>query len=180
MTKQENNQYEFVSIFDEPIGFFKKNLSNLDCSYWVNKCYEYKKLNPISVNRSNENGYQSQNEIQHLPEFYPLVNLLIKEVSLITPNLNNKITSMWLNISDKGAFNRPHVHGYHKALSGVVYLKTPPNGGNIVFLNPLDINFDKYVFTKEKDIILFNNFIPHYVEPNTSEESRISIAFNYE
>jgi len=180
MMRQESDKYTFTSIFDEPIGYFIKTLDNLDCNYWINKCYEYKNLNPTPINRSNKNGYQSQNEIQYLPEFYPLVNLLIKEISLISPNLNNKISSMWLNISNKDSFNRPHIHGYHKGISGIIYLKIPPNSGNIVFLNPLDINFDKRVDPKEKNIILFNNNIPHYVEPNLSQEDRISIAFNYE
>ena len=181
MTKPENNKFEFHHL-REPIGYWHNSLNEMDCDYWSNICHEHKKTNPNKISRSTAYGYQSKNTIHTLPEFFPLINLLIKEISLVSPNLNNKIHGMWLNILSKGSFNRPHTHkiqNYDTSYSGVLYVKTPPNSGNIVFLDPLDLNAYKVIETKSKDILLFNNIIPHYVEPNQLNEDRISIAFNY-
>jgi hypothetical protein len=181
MTRQENNNFKFHHI-REPIGYFYKNVDEIDCDYWSDICYDYKKINNNKTNRSGAYGYQSPNDIHTHTEFIPLVNLLIKQINLTTTCFNNKIHGMWLNISPKGSFNRPHTHrveNYNKSYSGVLYLKVPSNSGDIVFMDPLQLNHYKKVNVKQKDILLFNDIIPHYVEPNQSNEDRISIAFNY-
>jgi hypothetical protein len=154
MTRQENNNFKFHHI-REPIGYFYKNVDEIDCDYWSDICYDYKKINNNKTNRSGAYGYQSPNDIHTHTEFIPLVNLLIKQINLTTTCF------------------------YNKSYSGVLYLKVPSNSGDIVFMDPLQLNHYKKVNVKQKDILLFNDIIPHYVEPNQSNEDRISIAFNY-
>lgn len=102
--------------------------------------------------------------------------------------LNN--LNFWINKNFKGSFNKPHNHGFN-SLSGVYYLKVPKNSGNLVFLDLNKTNNDNFKFfdnenffaeytiePKEFDLILFFSETMHYVQPNNSDESRISMAFN--
>jgi hypothetical protein len=103
------------------------------------------------------------------------------------------INNFWINKNTKGSFNRSHVHaGCH--FSAVYYVKAPENCGNIVFTNPNlgarmhgfdSINNEKFrsqwSLKPEKGLfILFPSYIPHEVEPNQSDEERISASFNVE
>ena len=91
---------------------------------------------------------------------------------------------MWGNISSFTHSNQIHNHitsltFSDQQLSGVVYLKVPKNSGKILFYNPFNVNI-QYCFTpKENEIFLFPSVLYHSVEPNLSQEDRISIAFNF-
>ena len=103
---------------------------------------------------------------------------------------------MWININEKGNYNALHNHP-HSHISGVFWIKTPDNCGDIVFENPH--HFDRYIeirnlnqeiaeetknyfgytfFAKEGSILLFPSDIRHEVQQNNSDEERISISFN--
>ena len=79
--------------------------------------------------------------------------------------------------------------------SGVFYVKCPPNCGRAIFIHPA--REIKYTFSndqvesfnefnssahavdpQENKMIMFPSWVDHYVEPNQSDEDRISIAFN--
>lgn len=182
MTNQEKNSFKFTPIIKKPIGFLSKNINNFDCNYWIDKCYKYRNKNPYSETRSNVIGYQSSSDLQNHPEFYPLLNIILKEINMTTPITNNHISGMWINISPQGAWNLPHTHPPSGNIfySGVFYLKTPKNCGDLSFLNPLDINQAYHHHPSPKDLVLFAGNLPHLVGPNLSNEDRISIAFNYE
>ena len=108
--------------------------------------------------------------------------------------LNKKIrlTSMWLNINYFKDYNISHVHSF-SILSGVFYIKTLKNSGNLIFKrnhaleycikdNLLEYNsYNSTTFTipsKENSLYIFPSWYEHYVEPNLSKEERISISFN--
>ena len=105
----------------------------------------------------------------------------------------------WININRKGDFNREHVHpDCH--WSGVYYVKTPANCGELRFHNPIaassmvksghllnltssniktsfflnSIPLDPY----EGSILIFPSWLFHSVDPNRSNYDRISISFN--
>jgi uncharacterized protein (TIGR02466 family) len=107
-----------------------------------------------------------------------------------------KLLSYWININKTGHMNMPHIHvGNKDIVSGTIYLKVNEKSGNIVFMNNFEFtgfvydskvkNFNEfnsanYTFIpKNKDYILFPSYVKHYVEPNLSNEKRISISFNY-
>ena len=88
--------------------------------------------------------------------------------------------------------NSEHVHG--EILSGVFYLKAPPESGKLVLSNPglnrlwggCSLVKEKNQFTgemmriepEEGSILLFPSCIPHSVETNSHDDERISISFN--
>jgi uncharacterized protein (TIGR02466 family) len=106
-----------------------------------------------------------------------------KEVKIILNNL-------WINENYKECYNEPHYHP-NSNFSGVFYIKTPKECGNLIFIkdsgssmNGLalfleEIGSSTYTIKPEENLlILFPSNFLHYAEPNKSEESRISIAFN--
>ena len=101
------------------------------------------------------------------------------------------ITNFWINRNNKGSFNRTHIHpGGH--LSAVYYVKAPKNCVDIIFSNPNiasvmqgfdklgDPEFQSEVSVKPEagTFILFPAYMPHEVQPNQSDEERISASFN--
>ncbi|HEY9908273.1 MAG TPA: TIGR02466 family protein, partial [Thermosynechococcaceae cyanobacterium] len=99
----------------------------------------------------------------------------------------------WANISPKYASNKIHDHA-NCLLSGVFYIKTPKDCGNIMFYDPRSAktfykpsvtNFTAYTadaiaHAAEAGILLiFPSWLKHGVEPNLSEDDRVSISFNY-
>lgn len=102
--------------------------------------------------------------------------------------LNN--LCFWVNKNFKGSFNKPHSHGPN-CLSGVYYLDVVENSGNLVFmdidkLNNVNFKFfddenfysEFTILPKKYDLILFFSETIHYVQPNNSDQDRISMAFN--
>ena len=102
----------------------------------------------------------------------------------------------WKNINEPGNFNISHSHP-RSHFSGVLWIKTPKNCGNIVFESPeifnryqeLDSysdeskfdsnNYMTYYFTpKEGNVLIFSSNLQHEVKENKSNEDRISYSFN--
>jgi uncharacterized protein (TIGR02466 family) len=149
---------------------------------------------------SNFGGWQSEMFNRHVE-----VDCLKKLVNTIDQNLNVVSTKagfktpvsldvFWININEKNNFNKPHIHP-DSIFSGAFYVKTSKNCGNICFENP---NFaQQYViepddvqswnsfnspnrsyFPDDNLLLIFPSWISHYVEPNQSDCTRISISFN--
>jgi len=145
---------------------------------------------------SNIGGYQSKN-LTAYPE--QLLDELNKHINTYSDELNLKkelsITNMWYNINEYKDYNISHRHPL-SIISGVYYVKTPKDCGNIKFLNPVlnmietywhDVNIDNNLYSShmweyiaEKGVLyLFPSFLQHYVMPNLNKnEERISISFN--
>lgn len=102
------------------------------------------------------------------------------------------IQSSWLNTFDKDQNIGLHEHGYQpNTVSGVYYHKAAKDSGMISFKspNPFVISFphrcDQYsnivkVPPEPGMIILFPSWLLHKVEPNRSDNERISLSFNIE
>ena len=104
------------------------------------------------------------------------------------------ISSLWFNINYYGSSNVPHTHR-GSIWSGVYYIKTPENCGNLGFLNPnlvstWDIpksimdenakdNFTQtFLSNQKKCFVCFSSWLQHFVDANMSQEERISLSFN--
>ena len=174
------NKFTYHSIYN--LGIWDSTLFGLDCKNLIKEIYNIKQNTP-SVSKSNRGGYQTPDNINNNSLFYPLVNTLNNLLCEIKKTPNLKITHMWANISSFSNYNYPHRHSNTdnpNLFSGVVYLQVPKNSGNLVFLNPLSIDSECLIYSpKEKEVIFFPSILPHFVEPNLSQEDRISIAFNY-
>ena len=151
------------------------------------------------VKKTNVNGWHSETNMHEKPEYKPLVDELFKMVHQVfneeflerEPRLGN----MWANINLPGGYNKPHVHP-NALFSGVYYIKTPPNCGRLICQDPRPgiqtcmptrkkIEIPKYLWRdvhlqpQEKRAVIFPAWLWHQVEPNESNDIRISVSFNF-
>ena len=106
-----------------------------------------------------------------------------------------KRINSWGNLQKRGNYIKEHRHN-NTQFSGVFYLQTPENSGDIIFttrnatwINSYwepsltgydDLNsFEKRFRPQQCGIFLFPAHLDHYVTPSHSEEERYSISFNY-
>lgn len=100
-----------------------------------------------------------------------------------------KIMNSWINIAEKGVNHDFHSHpGY--TISGIYYYRVSAEQGGLGFNNPNPIVYNAgfpegrtnpqsiELIPSDGDIVLFPSWLQHGTFENTSEEERISIAFN--
>lgn len=155
------------------------------------------------VVRSNQHGWHSKNELFNSsePGMRALAKDVIRAISFATKtvapefdrNVHNIQAEGWVNINQKGAYNTPHDHpGYQ--WSGCYYVQQPKvekgRSGMIEFLDPRttprDMSVLKAVSFAQKfqlrpkagTLLVFPSYLMHWVYPNETDDTRISIAFN--
>ena len=105
------------------------------------------------------------------------------------------IVNMWANINNHLEFNKSHLHP-DSDWSFVYYVKVTEDSGSIVFCDPRvrrimnvhddilkDYSNDSQHSTYRISplngrLVIFPSYLEHYVEPNPTHESRISISGN--
>jgi uncharacterized protein (TIGR02466 family) len=151
------------------------------------------------IKRTNVNGWHSTSDMADYPEYKELVDILFqaqrdiyKEEHLDSePFLGN----MWANINPPGGYNRTHIHP-NSLWSGVYYVKTPKNCGHLKLEDPRSVA----LMTRPRQVsgeqpqrlwrevhyepvagrlIMFPAWLNHCVDPNQSNEIRISVSFNF-
>jgi uncharacterized protein (TIGR02466 family) len=127
--------------------------------------------------------------------FKAIVDAAIAEVAQATGYGTARIAAAncWANVNPKFASNKIHDHA-NCLFSGVYYVKTPENCGNIMFYDPRSAKAfykpqvnqftaytaDAIAHAAEAGLLLiFPSWLRHGVEPNLSDEDRVSISFNY-
>lgn len=98
----------------------------------------------------------------------------------------------WLNVNRESHANKIHTHP-RSDLSLTYYCEVPEDSGRIIFENPVlhqrttMIWYEKHGMwnseyiqfaPKKYDLIIFPSYLPHFVEPNKSNQPRISLACN--
>jgi len=163
----------------------------------INKLHEESKIEGRRL--SNLTGYQSNNLDLNDPIYKPFLNGVIEKGSQLAKDMdiidNVIVDNFWLNINNYKDSNSLHCHP-GAVFSGVYYVHTPENSGDIVFLNSNHDYVDFYwknSFIKDfnnynssefnvvpytNQIIIFPGWLKHYVRPNLNHESRLSISFN--
>ena len=189
--------YKVVNLF--PSSIHSLGIDNFDNykDQLIQETYIERDEDPIGREVSNCGGWQS-NEINiNNCKSETLKDIIVDSVSKL-PMLENvsMIIEGWKNINEPNNFNIKHNHP-RSDLSGVLWIKTPKNSGNIVFESPeifnryqeLDSysdesrlnsnNYMTYYFTpKEGRILIFPSKLEHEVKENKSDEDRISYSFN--
>ena len=171
---------------------------NLDNRLFEREVVEWSKKDG-GVNRTNVNGWHSQTNMHEIPVFKPLVNelFIMQEQVFAEEWLENGATigNMWANINPPGGYNMPHVHP-NSHFSGVYYIKAPKDSGNIVFNEPKTgahmimprrkegkppshLWKEVHVDALEGRILIFPSWLWHSVQPNKSNDIRISVSFNF-
>jgi uncharacterized protein (TIGR02466 family) len=172
--------------------------TKLDNNFLANEIVNWSKQNK-GVQKTNVNGWHSETNMHELPQFKPLVDELFKMQHQIfkeewldrEPRLGN----MWANINYQGGYNRPHIHP-NSLFSGVYYVHAQPNSGKLVCNDPRPgiqtimpvrkpgqppkhLWRETHLDPKPGRIIMFPAWLWHCVEPNQSNDIRISVSFNF-
>jgi uncharacterized protein (TIGR02466 family) len=170
----------------------------LDNNFLANEIVAWSKKNP-GVKKTNVNGWHSETNMHELPQFKPLVDELFKMQYQVfkeewldrEPRLGN----MWANINYQGGYNKPHIHP-NSLFSGVYYVHAQPNSGKLVCNDPRPgiqtvmpirkpgkppkhLWRETHIDPKPGRIIMFPAWLWHCVEPNQSNDIRISVSFNF-
>ena len=156
------------------------------------------------IKRTNMNGWHSHTDMHKIPVFKPLVDELFKmQFEVFNEEfLDNEpiLGNMWANINPPGGYNRAHLHP-NCVWSGVYYVKTPKNCGGLKMKDPrtgaemispkLRERYnhpDKMPERLWREVhyepvagrcIMFPAWLIHGVEPNESNDIRISVSFNF-
>ena len=187
---------EIKDLFKTPLYAEYLKVNNDSIKKYIT---DYKKKN-ASVLKSNIGGWQSDNlEGKHLPlndlfiDIEKHGNIFANKIGLKD---NLTINNIWININYYKDYNINHRHS-HCVLSGVFYVETPKDCGNIQFQSGDDDvrNYDWNENTiKERNIYtvpqywmpalknmlyIFPSWLSHNVLPNLNpKEERVSISFN--
>ena len=185
-----NNRMEVIEFFKVPVFAVLLDLNIISIEKY---CLDYCAKNGGRI-KTNAGGYQS-NEVE-IPQISKEIKKYLNTFSE-SHALDEELVvgNMWININDFRDYN--HTHAHPGALfSGVYYVKTPDNCGNIIFDHPAQdvmnhtynaTNLKEYnqynsitswVEAKENLLYVFPGWLKHRVEPNLSNEKRISISFN--
>ena len=151
------------------------------------------------VSKTNYNGWHSTTDMGNKPEYQQLVTELLRMQKEIYDNEHldryAKLGNMWANINPPGSMNRPHVHP-NALFSGVYYIKTQQQCGNLVINDPRPgiqttmptrlkgqppqgLWREAHLQPLQGRVIVFPAWLWHCVEPNQSNDIRISVSFNF-
>ena len=151
------------------------------------------------ITRTNVQGWHSPTNMAQLPQFKKLVDMLFACQKTIYEqehlDLEPVLGNMWANINPPGGMNRAHQHP-NSLWSGVYYIKAPKNSGHLKIDDPR--SSAAMVRPKQKEgpvperlfrethyepvasrCIMFPSWLMHCVDPNESNDIRISVSFNF-
>jgi uncharacterized protein (TIGR02466 family) len=188
-----------IQVFSTPL--WEASLPDFDShkEKFLETVKTFRANNPEGIKRSNLGGsYQSPMNLTNEDGLVPLFEFVCQmglkaAFDLQFVNVDAYITAAWVNFNDsRSAINYDHVH--QDTFSGVFYLQIPEKSGKLVMnnpgINPLwqgamltetknKFNSDKIkIEPQEGHVFLWPSYLPHGVEPNDHDESRISISFN--
>jgi len=151
------------------------------------------------ITRTNVQGWHSTTNMHELSQFKKLVDMLYACQKTIYEQEHYEsepfLGNMWANINPPGGMNRAHQHP-NSLWSGVYYIKAPKNSGHLKIDDPR--SSAAMCRPKQKDgekpprlyrethyepiagrCIMFPSWLMHCVDPNQSNDIRISVSFNF-
>jgi uncharacterized protein (TIGR02466 family) len=194
----QNLEKKITPLFSTPIY---NSIINL--SYEVNDAVMSAEYERVEA----DNGYMTKNKnLLDDPRLAALRITIIKSVSEfmheamgVNKNINFKILNSWANRHSPGDLAHVHHHS-NSILSGVIFVITPEDSGNLRFhKNPmiptlwtttieldLDANAEKHIINSNTfDIkpgrgkcVIFPSHVSHSVTKNLSKQDRYTLAFN--
>ena len=151
------------------------------------------------VIRTNIKGWHSTTDMHERPEFKRLANALYEAQKkiYIEEHLESEpvLGNMWANVNPPGGMNRAHQHP-NSLWSGVYYIKAEEKSGQLKIDDPRAAA--SMIRPKQKSdkipsrlwretyyepiagrCIMFPSWLTHCVDPNESNDIRISVSFNF-
>ena len=151
------------------------------------------------VSKTNAGGWHSTTDMNRKEEY----NVLTKELFAMQDEIFKKeyltmkpvLGNMWANINYPGNANRPHLHP-NSLFSGVYWVKAPEKSGNLMLYEPRpgvhttmpnrkevklppELWREVHYQPKAGTIVMFPAWLWHEVKPNESNDTRISVSFNF-
>ena len=156
------------------------------------------------VTRTNVKGWHSTTDMHTKPEYARLVKALHEAQNKIynEEHLDSEpfLGNMWANVNPPGGMNRAHMHP-NCLWSGVYYVKAPKNSGHLKIDDPRAAASMCRPKMRERynhpdtspprlwrehhyepiagRCIMFPAWLVHCVDPNQSNDIRISVSFNF-
>ena len=130
-----------------------------------------------------------ENILEHCPQFQKEIDKHVERycASLGFEIRPYQIESSWIALYKKGNFCHIHEHG-HVDISGVYYYDTSGDDGNLFFICPTPGLLSSPAYRQKSmiheespeigKIVLFPGWLHHGVEINTTDSTRICVAFN--
>jgi uncharacterized protein (TIGR02466 family) len=185
-----------MELFGIPVHRYSLSIDNTPLINYSYKLRQQQKSRQLS----NNGGWQSEDLSVDTKEIVPLIEAIKHNILLYIQHcsfkkLEYKLDSMWININGYKDSNVNHIHP-KSVFSGVYYIQTPEDCGDIVFQHPsqhiiydwnnkvieetTSINSSNWWLpSKQGNLYIFPSWLFHYVKPNLNkEQDRISIAFN--
>ena len=184
--------------FPTPIYHFDIKAQSLniqlekDVINWMNK--------DKGISRTNVKGWHSTTDMHTKPEYARLVKALYEAQNKIYQEENYEsepfLGNMWANVNPPGGYNRAHLHP-NCTWAGVYYIKTPEKCGELKLKDPrTGAEMSSPKMKKSNTLperlwrevtyipvagrcIMFPAWLIHCVEPNDSNDIRISVSFNF-
>ena len=151
------------------------------------------------VSKTNAGGWHSATDMNQKEEY----NVLTKELFAMQEEIFKKehldpkpvLGNMWANINYPSGYNRPHLHP-NSLFSGVYWIKTPDQSGHLMLYDPRpgvhttmpnrkkgqlpsqvwrEVHYEPVAGR----IIMFPAWLWHEVRTNESNDTRISVSFNF-
>lgn len=177
-----------INLFSTPIKIISlnnfKEITNI-----ISKCMS------VGFKRNFNDGLPKDEAEQIEKVFRDEAELYLKE--LTNKKIDLELAKSWTVTSDKYDFNVPHEHMIVNVVC-VYYIKTFDGCGDLLLHDPrgatnfvpryeyikqcnrmVDARMYHRITPKAGDLIIFPSYIVHSVEPNMSDEKRISLAMNF-
>ena len=177
-------------VYGKDVELDNKQLAQ-DITNWSNQ--------DKGVEKTNYKGWHSKTDMATKPEY----QLLITELMIMQKEIYEhehldrfaRLGNMWANINPPGGMNQPHLHP-NSLFSGVYYVKSNPQAGRLKIYDPRpgaqinmptrkpgnpgkDLWRDANIQPIPGRIIMFPAWLWHSVEPNKSDNTRISVSFYF-
>ena len=190
-----------ITEYHFPTQIYIKDLPNAVQlnQYLEQQILKWKQNDPKGKPRTNVNGWHSTTDMNKKEEY----NVLIKELFAMQDEIFKKefldlkpvLGNMWANVNYPGGYNRPHLHP-NSLFSGVYWIKTPIKSGNLMLYDPRPGSQCNMPNHKEGKLppqlwrevhyepiagraIMFPSWLWHEVRTNESNDTRISVSFNF-
>ena len=151
------------------------------------------------VSKTNAGGWHSTTDMNRKKEY----NVLTKELFAMQEEIFKKefltqkpvLGNMWANINYPGNSNRPHLHP-NSLFSGVYWVKAPEKSGSLMLYEPRpgvqctmpnrkegklppELWREVHYTPRAGTIVMFPAWLWHEVKTNESNDTRISVSFNF-
>lgn len=191
-----NEEFFIEPLFSSPVY---NSFINIDIKPFLNFALKQKKAPHYDTitNQKQKNISLSSldlNVLKHKP-LKKLNDKIIEHINTYTKDVlkyetDFKLTTSWLTFTDPGSSSQMHRHQNSK-FSGIVYLQTDENSGDLSFENyncgDFMLNIKEYnIYNSElwkykpfnNKIIIFPSHLHHKILKNNSNIQRVSLAFN--